>query len=104
MKGSGRGQIKVSIPALSGRTEYTMNFFSMSNRSPGRELNPVPLEYEAVVLTTQPRRSVLPCVNNPDKCQKHYSQHMFEYVNEFQGDSASKVIPALIKFKLKYIL
>jgi hypothetical protein len=31
---------------------------SQDNRSPGRDLNPVPPEYEAEVLITRPRRSV----------------------------------------------
>jgi hypothetical protein len=31
---------------------------SQDSRSPGRDLNPEPPEYEAGVLTTQPRRSV----------------------------------------------
>jgi hypothetical protein len=36
-----------------------MKILNEDSRSPGRDLNPGPLEYEAGVLSTQPRRSVL---------------------------------------------
>jgi hypothetical protein len=42
---------------LEERKENT-KILSQDNRSPGRDLNPVPPEYEAGVLTTRPRRSV----------------------------------------------
>jgi hypothetical protein len=42
------------------RTEETYEK-PQASRSTGRELNPRPPEYDAGVLTTQPRRSVEPC-------------------------------------------
>jgi hypothetical protein len=41
-----------------GGTEENHEKLSQVRRFPGRDLNPVPPEYEAGVLTTQPRRSV----------------------------------------------
>jgi hypothetical protein len=41
----------------------TTKSLSQDSRSPGRDLNPGPAEYEARVLTTRPRRSVKMCVN-----------------------------------------
>jgi hypothetical protein len=40
----------------------TMKNLSQDSRSPGRDLNPGPLEYEAGVVTTRPRRSVYTAV------------------------------------------
>jgi hypothetical protein len=42
---------------LEGLTEATNNLNQIS-RSPGRDFNPEPPEYEAGVVTTGPRRSV----------------------------------------------
>jgi hypothetical protein len=42
---------------LGGLRKTTKNL-SQGSRSPGRDLNPGPPEYEAGVLTTRPRRSV----------------------------------------------
>jgi hypothetical protein len=41
------------------RLRKTTKNFSQDSRSPGREMNPGPLEYEAGMLTIRPRRSVL---------------------------------------------
>jgi hypothetical protein len=49
--------------------EKTINYccpsgnFNQGSRSPGRDLNPEPPEYEAVVLSSRPRSSVIQCVN-----------------------------------------
>jgi hypothetical protein len=40
----------------------TTNNLSHDSRSSGRDLKPRPPEYEAGVLTTQPRQSVIPTV------------------------------------------
>jgi hypothetical protein len=42
---------------VEGLRKTTKNF-SHDSRSPGRDLNPGPLEYKAEVLTTRPRRSI----------------------------------------------
>jgi hypothetical protein len=58
LKGSGRGLILSSYSSicLKGLRKITETF--RDNRSSDRDLNPEPLEYEAAVLTTRPRRSV----------------------------------------------
>jgi hypothetical protein len=43
---------------LTGGSEKTQEDFSEDSRSPGRDLNPGPPEYEAGVPNTRPRRSV----------------------------------------------
>jgi hypothetical protein len=43
---------------LLGETEETTKELGQGSRSPGRDLKKVRPEYEAVVLNTQPRRSV----------------------------------------------
>jgi hypothetical protein len=58
MEGSGRGHLRyypdICLEGL-GKTTKNLNHES---RSPGRHSNPGPPEYEAGVLTSQPRRSV----------------------------------------------
>jgi hypothetical protein len=49
---------KVLSPHLYGGTEKTTKNRSLDSLSSGRDLNPGPPEYEAEVLTSQPRRSV----------------------------------------------
>jgi hypothetical protein len=54
-KGSGRKRSWTffgAIPAFSGETEENHENLSHNSRSPGRDLNPGPPEYEAGVLTT----------------------------------------------------
>jgi hypothetical protein len=46
-------------PGMSGGTEKNTENLSQDSRSPRRYLNPGPHEYEAVLLTTLPQRSVL---------------------------------------------
>jgi hypothetical protein len=46
------------------RLRKTTKPMSQGSRSPGRDLNPGPPEYEAVVLTTKPRRLVVIGVNS----------------------------------------
>jgi hypothetical protein len=41
------------------RLKKIMKSISQGSRSPGRDLNPGPPEYEVGVLTTRPRRSVV---------------------------------------------
>jgi hypothetical protein len=53
MEGSGRGLIKALSQYLSGGLRKITNNLSQYNRSPGRNLNPGSLEYEAGVLTTR---------------------------------------------------
>jgi hypothetical protein len=55
-KASGRKPLWPGI-RLKGLRETTKNL-SQDRRSPGRDLNPEPPEYEAEVLTTRSRRSV----------------------------------------------
>jgi hypothetical protein len=50
---------KVLSLHLSGGTEETVENLSQDCRSPGRDLNQEPPEYEAGVLSTRPRCSVL---------------------------------------------
>jgi hypothetical protein len=58
VEGSGRGLIVRYYPGnrLEGLWKTDENI--QDSLSPGRDLNPVPPEYEAGVLTTQARRSV----------------------------------------------
>jgi hypothetical protein len=58
--GSGRGLILRYYPGISLQgLKKTTNYLDQDSRSPGPGLNPKPSEYEAVVLNTLPRRSVL---------------------------------------------
>jgi hypothetical protein len=54
-------QFKVLSRLFAGGTEETTKSVSQDIRSPGRDLNPEPPEYEAEVLTTGLRRSVSYC-------------------------------------------
>jgi hypothetical protein len=56
---------KVLSRHLPGETEENHNL-SQGSRSPGRDLNQGPLQYEAGVLNTRPRRSVCSLNNHPD--------------------------------------
>jgi hypothetical protein len=57
MEGSGHDLIE-GIICPEGLKKTTENV-SQDMKSPGRDLNPRPAEYETAVLTTRPRRSVL---------------------------------------------
>jgi hypothetical protein len=57
MEESGRGQILDIILAEEELRKTTKNL-SQDNRTPGRNLNPGPSEYQTEVLTTRLRRSV----------------------------------------------
>jgi hypothetical protein len=53
-----RPDFKVLSLHLLGGTEETHENLNQNSRSPVRELKPGPPDYEAGMLTTQPRRSV----------------------------------------------
>jgi hypothetical protein len=58
---NGRGLIWRYYPGISlEKLRKTTNNFSQYSRYPGRDLNKGPPEYEAGVLTSQPRRVVRP--------------------------------------------
>jgi hypothetical protein len=60
--GSGRGRTLRFYPGIRvERLVKTMKNLREDSRSLGRDLNSGPPEYEAGVLTTQPRRSVISC-------------------------------------------
>jgi hypothetical protein len=63
VEGSGRGIMKGTVTEFTGGTKKNHETPQRDSRSPGRILNPGPLEYEAGVLTTRLRRSVLLCVS-----------------------------------------
>jgi hypothetical protein len=56
---SGWPNFKVLSQHSPGGTEENHEHLSRDSRFPDKDLNPEPLEYEAGVLTTRPRRSVI---------------------------------------------
>jgi hypothetical protein len=59
MEWSDRGLIKELSRHLPGRTEENHEQLSQDSRSPSQDLNAGPQEYEAGVVSTRPRRSVI---------------------------------------------
>jgi hypothetical protein len=61
-KGSGRKRTRHNLKYYPGihleGLRKTTEILTHDSRSPGRDLNPEPPEYEAGLLTTRPRRSV----------------------------------------------